>query len=411
MILTGRQGNVAVRSVEFGTSAIPPPLLGSGGLANLWHGQGYVPLATALEVPAVAQAITLISSTIGVMPMMIHRQLDARRKEPATNVWQWKLLHDEPFGGMPSSRFYEGIARDMLSTGNAYVEKLRTNERVSDLRLLRPSLLSYSERRDEWTYHDAARSRRVPAVDMIHFVGETTEGADKFGTSPIERHATAIGAIRNQERWLAVYFLNGARPDLAVEWNDLHLEPEQAEQWMSVFENRHGGLENSHRPMIVPSGVKVTDLKRTLVDMAYVQLVLTNKREVAAMFNMPPYFLGVAEDNRPLVSDEWEVLLQTTIHPWWHRIEATLGADPELFGYGPLTPEFDSLRLSDVGVSKYQAYHLLRQDGVASINDVRGAIGWPILDEPGADDHQLVPVGGTAELQPHPDTGDEEGES
>ena len=411
MILDTPQGRRVVRtsSGEWGTSAVPPPgstgLLGSG-----WASWSAVPVRTAdvLGLPVVAQCMSMICNSVGNLPMMVLRQEPNDQISRARRSWQWKLLHDHPAQGKTPFLFFSGITRDMLTAGNAYAFKEMDPQsgRVLNLRLLDPrhvrARIDFDTGDLNYFYTDARGKQFGPwdKTQLIHFVGEVNGSADEFGVGIIERHRQSLGSALAQEEYRAVFFRNGGNPGLVVKW-PYTLSQQDLNDWEENWTAKHGGVHNAHRPTIVPGGAEVTKIGLTLEDMAFIEIQKFTVSEVARMFSVPPALLGQSDVTRPIMEDEHVLFTLNGLMPWIRRIEQTLKADEDMFGYGPLFPEFlaDAL-LRPSTVARYQAYLQGRQAGWLSINDIRRMENMPPIA--GGDQYQLTPVGGAPNLQNAP---------
>ncbi len=408
MILATTRGAREVRgfSGEFGSSAVPPPGSGgSWGSISSWAGISVTP-KDAYGMPVVAQAISMIANGIGALPMMVYRREQNDQVSKATRAWQYKLLHDDPSQQGSPFWFYGGIVRSLLTCGNAYLLKFvdKASGRVTTLQLLQPSRIMLRVDRftgaKQYFYTDENGKRFGPWSEqqILHIVGETTEGAEEYGIGVIQRHMQTLGAGIAQDEYKASYFRNGANPGLVIEKDGLASE-QQADEWLNRYKQRHQGVSNAFLPTLVPTGTKVTKISQSLEDMAFVELQKFTVADVARMFSIPPALLGQSDVTRPVLEDNQVLFNLHALMPWMTRVEQAMKADDDLFGAGALYPEFlaDALMRPST-VARYQAYLQGRQAGWLSVNDIRRFENMPPID--GGDLYQAVPVGGTSDLMP-----------
>ena len=390
---------------EFGSSAIPAPG-GSGSLGyGTWAGES-VRTSDAYSLAVVAQAIGLIANSIGALPMMVYRQEQNDQVSKAKRSWQYKLLHDTPCDGKTAFWFYSGITRSLLTNGNAYVLKNKdlAAGRVTDLHVLSPERVRVEPDRQTgeltYKYTDPSGRRLGPWTkqDVVHIVGETEQGAETVGVGVIQRHRQSIGAALAQEEYRASVFRNGSTPGIVIHAKGIQ-NAEQADEYVQQWQQRHQGVHNAHKPTVVPIDTKVEKIGLTLEDMAFVEMQKYSVSDVARMFSIPPALLGQSDVTRPVLEDNQVLFTLHALAPWMTRIEQAFRIDPDLFGAGPLYPEFlaDALMRPST-VARYAAYLQGRQAGWLSVNDIRSLENMPPVD--GGDEYQLTPVGGAPNLQP-----------
>jgi HK97 family phage portal protein len=156
----------------------PPPA--SGVAVTEW---------TALNYSAVWAAVSLISSTVGSLPLKLYKRLPNGGKEPYTNHKLYQILHDEPNPEMTSMVFRETMQAHVLMWGNAYA--LIQRDGVGKPAALWPqepqNVRPFKNERDQLEYEVInARGVKVfvPASEMLHipglgFDGVTGSGVDR----------------------------------------------------------------------------------------------------------------------------------------------------------------------------------------------------------------------------------------
>ena len=410
MILTNREGiqqHIRAGGQEWGSSAVPAPSSGSTA------GYGYATWAAqrvltqdATGLPVVAQAINMICDAIGMMPCMVYRREPNEQVSRATKSWQWKLLHDQPTARLTPYWFYSGLARSMITVGNGYALKHYhpTMGVVTDMQLLHARRVRPEQNREtgqlNYFYTDQLGRKFGPWPEdrVIKFVGQVEEGAEEFGISVIGRHRQSLGAGIAQEAYRATAFRNGAPPGLVVKW-PYKLSQAEISEWTDEWMIKHGGVENAHKPTILPAGAEAQNLGISLEDMAFVEMSRFTVSEASRMFSVPPTLLGQSDVTRPILEDQQILFTIHGLMPWIMRIEQTLERDSDIFGNGALYPEFlaDAM-LRPATVARYQAYLQGRQAGWLSVNDIRRMENMPPIK--GGDTYQVTPVGGAPNLQP-----------
>jgi HK97 family phage portal protein len=385
-------GNQEVR--EYGSSAIPLPAQQSFSFAGR-----AVTAESATGLPAVGAAIRTVAEVLATLPMMVY-QRSGDRRERAVSAPQYQLLHEAPNAEQSAFDFFSDVAASIETTGNAIIQKIKdTRGRVVELIVIDPDYVQI--RRDPDTKQkvidvrvDGRTVANLTTADVIHIRGFTLKGG-LVGLSPIQAHRHSLGNAIALQEYQGRFWSNDATPGLVIKVPG-QLGKQQANQILSVWNDTHGGLGNAHRPAILAGGA---DLDRIpAMDAEWVATQQLNVLDVARIFRLPAWVLNVEMASLPGQNTEVDSLrfLLYSMAPRLRRIEAAFRTDEDLFGAGSnLFPEFlvDSLLRTDTK-ERYDAYKAARQAGWLSPNEIRQLENYPPVEQPGADDIQLTPVGG-----------------
>jgi HK97 family phage portal protein len=63
-----------------------------------------------------------------------------------------------------------------------------------------------------------------------------------------------------------------------------------------AFENRYGGLQNSHRPMVLHSGLKVNRIPLNFVDAQIIEMLNLTDKQICGLMRVPPHMVAHLED-------------------------------------------------------------------------------------------------------------------
>lgn len=393
MILRTRYGNAELRT-EFGSSAIPMPSQN----VIAYTGRPVTP-DEAIGLPAVGAAIRSIAEIIGSLPMLVY-QRDRNQRQRATDSYQYQLLHDAPNADQSPFDFFSDIAACIETNGNAVVQKIKDQRgRVVELLIIDPDYIQIRRDKDGQKVIDVNigngnRIEGLTSADVIHIRGFTLKGG-LVGLSPIQAHRNALGNAMALQEYQGRFWRNDATPGLVIKVPG-QLGKQQAAQVLQVWSDTHGGLTNAHRPAILAGGAELDRIPA--FDAEWVDTHRLNVLDVARIYRVPPWLLAVENSTLPGQNPEQDSLrfLLYSMGPRLRRIELALRSDQDLFGVSSnLFPEFlvDSLLRTDTK-ERYDSYKAARQAGWLSPNEIRALENYPPVEQPGADDIQLTPVGG-----------------
>jgi len=392
------------RSLGWQDNSRPPNWL------DINAGSGYSPLPVSLEsaygLPAVAAAIRLVAETMGSLPLAVYQGFEAEKRR-ATDSWQYGLLHDLPgMGDFTPFDFISDITACVEAGGNAFVKKVKAAGQVIALLVIDPARVVVKREQGEKYFlikNAEGREERYTAADILHIRGFTLSGND-LGLSPIGVHRTKLGAQMARDQFEGRFFGQGTNFGTAIEFPaGSRVTEDEQKNFLRRWIRNHSGVSNSHLPVLLTDGAKVSKMGMNLADAQYVESEKLNIVQVANIFRLPPSWLG-AEPPRNTTSEQELLRLYVALLPRIRRIEIAFRSDSDLFPDRSLYPEFDTAELVRTDAkTAAEVEHMRIQDGSLLADEARAKRGEaplpPIPDDPTKEPGkvpQLTPVGGQA---------------
>jgi HK97 family phage portal protein len=341
-------------------------LFGSGMLFERPSASGMtVTEDTSLRLSAVYACVRLISDTISTLPYDQYIRRDGQRfAYSPKDSWI-----DRPSTEMPRTTFWKQIIISLLLDGNAFVLVTRSGNEIVDLTPLNPNQVRV-ERRDGRKVFIINNTQTVGTDQMLHLTEMLMPG-ELRGVSRIMQAKESLGLGLALEEYAAQFFGNGAYAGGVLEFPD-KLSPEQRKEIRDTWNAVHQGPKRAHRVGMLWGGGKFNPLT---VDPTASQLVDQRKfavEEIARIFRVPPFMLGVSENAAmAFASIEQQQLFfrQHTIQPYVEMLEdhfQMLLENPATF----IKFNMSSIVRADLS-SRYSAYNVALLAGFMSVNDVR----------------------------------------
>lgn len=273
----------------------------------------YGSLPTASGVPvtpdsakrsaAVYACVTLIAGTVASTPLAVYERTDAGRSRIDRHDYWW-FFNESPCADMTAATFWEWILSSLLLRGDGLAEirrrgPNRTGPVTEIVPLPRDQVIVSRQDDGQLLYSlndtDAKRRRGFLSADVLHFPGYGFNGL--CGESVIKHAARqAIGAALAADEYAGGFFLRGASPSVAIEYpQGVAPKPEQIENLRQQFDERYGGLANSHRPMLLVNGGKLSPVSLTPEDSQLLQTRQWQVIDIARAFGVPPVLIGESE--------------------------------------------------------------------------------------------------------------------
>ena len=335
---------------------------------------------TALRHPAMYRAVSLISSTVGSLPLKVYRRLPDGGKVPEQAHRLYALLHDAPNSEMTALEFREALQGDLCLFGNAFAHVQRDNQgrpvalwpmQASRMQITRNAarLLVYSYQTDTARHEFVAEPVRSP---ILHLRAFSADGV--VGRSPVQVAREAIGSAIAADTYGAAFFGNGAAPGGVLQGPRGGRLTEQAHQRLrSSWDAAHKGAARAHRVALLEDGWTWNPISVGNRDSQWIEARQMGVVDIARLMGLPPWMLYEMEHSANYSNVEQQSIdFAREISGWLRRWEAQI--DRTLLGRSNRTHfskfVIEGLLRGDIQ-TRYQAYATGRQWGWLSINDVR----------------------------------------
>ena len=249
----------------------------------------------ALQLPAVYACVTLLSKTMASLPLFVYKRLGENGKARAPDHQLYQLLHDEPNPEMSAMVWRETAMGHLLLWGNSYSE-IEYDEfwRPKAIWPLRPDH-TWPERdtkTGEIFYNTILANGhpvKLPAYRILHIPGFGFTGL--LGKSPIGLMMETFGLSIAVIRYGGKFFSNGAKPSGVLE-HTKSLSTEAKTRLANSFDIKYGGLENSHRTMVLEEGLTYKSIGIPPEAAQFLESRNFNVTEIARIFGVQPHLIG-----------------------------------------------------------------------------------------------------------------------
>ena len=363
-----------------------------------------VTATTAMSVSAVFRAVSLISGTLGALPL---RTLQDRPDGTRDRV---RSVIDDPGLGMHTRfEWVELVAVCLLLHGNAYCQHVyNRNGALIGLNLLQPTAVSVGRDEDRpggrvytVTLDDGETIDDLDATRLTHIPALSLDGLR--GVSPIALARLGISAALAGERAAAHVFTSGATVAGLVTPEDEDLDPDEAKAVKETVNAAMTGPENAGTIAVINRRLKFQPWMLSAADAQFLESRTFQIEEIGRWFGVPPHLLGLTEKSTSWgqgIQEQNRGLARYTLAPWSTRIEQRLS--PLVFGSSRKV-EFDYAGL--LAPSPEDEIRLLLEQlngGAITPNEMRRIRNMPPL--PGVENDRLrLPAGAGGQPAPGAD--------
>lgn len=243
-----------------------------------------------MRVPAVKSAVTLISTTIGNLPVKVYAR-DGEGKRPAPEHDAYRLAHDEANDWTSAGELRRQITSDALLHGDGFAFVTRRGD-DSPLELIRldpraVEILTLDSGAPAYRYRHQDGQTTYAHQDVLRISAPSLDGVT--GLAPIMAAREAIATALVMEGHASRIFKRGARPSGFVQ-HPAKLS-DGASDRLATRADKHAG-PNSGGTMVLEEGAKFIPTTLTSVDQQFHELREFEVVEIARAFNMPPVLIG-----------------------------------------------------------------------------------------------------------------------
>ncbi|MBU9823913.1 phage portal protein [Rahnella perminowiae] len=359
------------------------------GIPNTGSGE-YVSAGTAESLPAVMNAVSVISEAVATMPCFLYqvRHLNGQEeREWLSNHPVDFLLNEQPNEVQTAYQFKRTMMRHCLLNGNAYaVITWGSDGQPKSLYPYAPGSVvpeRIGERKYRYTITEpyTGNVRVYLQEEILHLRYATDDGF--LGRSPISVCREALGLGLAQQRHGASIMKDGMMASgivKAKEW----LDSTRGKQALDALE-RYKGARNAGKTPILEGGMEYEQLGMSNQDAEWLASRRFTIEDIARMFNVSPIFLQeYSNSTYSNFSEASRAFATMTMRPWLTNFEQQIKSALVM---SPSVPsiryqvEFDTADLlRGTPKERYENYQTGIKNGFLSPNNARLLEGMPPRD-------------------------------
>ena len=310
---------------KFFNLSLSDPKAWNPSLWNLYGSQSesgeVVTEETALTYSAFWNAVTLISGTIGALPLHL-MQKQGNTKKIAEDQKLYEVLHDKPNPYMSAMAFREAGTAHILTWGNWYAEKqLNAYGDVTALWPIPPNrVLRIEMGEDDQLWYEIkvdSESVWLPRRQVLHIPGL---GFDGFvGYSVVSMARKSIGLGMAMETFGSRFFGHGTHPSGIVRHPN---QVKDVKALRDALSEVYAGLGNTHRLMLLEEGMEYENIGIPNDNAQFLESRQFQIPEIARWFNLPPHKLkDLTRSSFNNIESEQISFVTDSILPWLVRFE------------------------------------------------------------------------------------------
>ena len=332
----------------------------------------YVNEENAYQIAAVWSAVSLISDTIGTLPVDVYYRNGGDRElfRPKPS---WVAQPDVNFPG--HSTFYKSVLVSLLIDGNAFV-RIFSNPRgeVVNLVVLNPHQVEVSRNGLGRLMFTVVGEDKPLSSEEVIYIPDLLKPGTIRGVSRVTAMKENLALGKSLEMYAATFFGSGTTLQGVIEYPNA-LTQEQAESLRNSFDNAHKGWRKSQRTGVLSGGAT---FKSTQADPEKSQALEARRmavEDVARIWRIPSHMLNLPGTNTYSSVEQNLISFTThTLRPYVTLLEESFTPLMSRYPGGAdafLRFNMNGLLRADIQ-SRFSAYSTGIQSGFLTINDIRG---------------------------------------
>jgi HK97 family phage portal protein len=251
---------------------------------------------TAIRYAVFFSCIKVLSEDVGKLPLKLYKERPDRGADIARSHKVHRLISRRPNDYMTASEFWEMCVAHMIMRGNFFAYKNVVGGEVCELLPLSPGSVR-PKLREDWTLvYDvtfANGTRDILTQDQIfHVRSLSLDGVNGLGALEYARESLGLGVAA--ERHGAKLFVNGANPGGALQTDEILTEAVY-KRVKDTWNEKHQGLDNSHKVAILEGGLKWVSVTMTNVDAQWLENRKHTDNQICGMLRVPPHKVAILD--------------------------------------------------------------------------------------------------------------------
>ena len=359
----------------------------------IWTPKNYAALTEAgyENCAAVFACVSLIAKTASRIQFTLKDRKGNELEEHALLA-----LLARPNSGESGIRFHEKLYSFLLLSGNSYIGRVHgfDSSPPKFLYTLRPDRMkvitgTWDQPVAGWEYRAGINAVTWPAEKVLQ-ITEFNPLNDFYGLSRIQVAARQIDIANNSTAWNKSVLQNDMRPAGVLNFK-VDLDPDQRDEIRKQVEYRSAGYENAGSFLITEGEATWTQMSMTAKDLDFLNGQKYNRREIAAIFNVPPELIGDSEAKTySNFQEARKALYEEVVLPLMDILVAEYNAWlVPLFRAPGLRLGYDRDMIEALQEDRGKKYAYIAQADWLTVNEKRDATGY---DELAEGDIVLVPI-------------------
>lgn len=332
-------------------------------------GDNVMTIERALQIPAVAACVRLISDTVSMVPFKLYKiDQDAVKLQEVPEDPRVALVNTDPKDTLDATQLKRRLVRDYLLDKGGYVYIDRVGNKIRSLRYVEPGFVSFNWNADPIfkDYDILVNGRTFQPHQFLKILRNTKDGYRGVGI--VEEQAgplmVAWRTLNFQDSQMQTGGMKKGFVKSPKHLTDAAIKALK-DAWNRLFDSK------SENVVVLNDGLEFQETSETSAEMQINESVNTSTKQICEIFGVPTQLLnrevGTASEEDRLIFIQYCIQpILTVIENALNRV-LLLESEKGKYKWAADTSEFTK---ADV-LKRYQAYELACRNGFMQIDEVR----------------------------------------
>jgi HK97 family phage portal protein len=362
-------------------AAIPPPSVYNQAISGV-----IVNERTIISIMAMASCVRVLGDAASSITPHVHRQVGSVKKFSDPEVDSPPVIYD-PCADIDREQADFNLVASWCLGGNGYFHIIDREDGTnpSQVEILSPSTMLVRMVNGKRVYRVGAETNpAIPNRDIVH-VPWLSLASGLVGLNPVEIGAVGFGLTIAQNEYASRYFAQGIHPTGLLSLDKPLREPDK-ERVTDELMTRHGGLAQSHTPIVLDSNAKWTQISVNPQTAQLLEGRAFSRSEIGGFYGVPGHLIGNTDARDPSAATGLQEMVMGfalfALSGYTRRLDRM---------YSKLLPAGYYVRrnVQDLFNTNYEmlgAYvTALRMNSIGTPNELRELVKLPPSHEDGAD--------------------------
>ena len=324
----------------------------------------YLTRDQAMNVPAFAACVSLISETVSTIPIRLYR-VNEEKLEEVKGDGRIRLLNKETGDTLDGVQFKRALIKDYLAGKGGYAYINRVGNQVKSLHYVKENEISFIYSPDPIfkDYDIMIQGTKYKPYEFLKVLRNTEDG--RSGKSIIDENSEVLSVAYHSLKYEKTLVKTGGNKKGFIK------SPKKLAQaamdalkkaWRNLYQN------NTENVVILNEGLEFQEASNTSVEMQLNENKKTNSDEICKIFNMPPAMIngGATEEDKTN-------FVQYCLNGALCALECALNRDLLLESEkGSFYFAADTSELTKGDIEKrFRAYEIAGKNGFLQIDEIR----------------------------------------
>lgn len=275
---------------------------------------------TAVTLSAVWACVRVIAESVAQLPVLVLEKTANGSKREAREHPAYKLLAVEPNPRQTAFNFQEIMVATCCLWGNAYaiIERDALFNPIG-LHWVHPRNVEVVEYLGELYYCITGEELPRHSYEVLHYAGLGFKGVTGRSVLSVMRENMSLGL--SAQRFGVNFYDNGANVSSVLETAQ-KVEDKVIDRLRRQFADKYSGLQNTHKPLILESGMTYKAVGMPPVDAQFIETRKIQAEEIARAFRVPQHKIGMLErSTNNNIEHQGLEFITDCLGPWLVRIQ------------------------------------------------------------------------------------------